>query len=186
MPFFIPVDFASALPINTGGNLSKDQHEAIALALRARKVTAYILIICELFQLLIAAPAFLFSEWGPEQKVLQAGIGVYVLATLAIFIWGIVMLRAVATAKAMVATAKVFSVTGTPTKYNYSTTYQSRYGGATHIATVKAGWLNIKGEGYGVLPGELYTNIPSDTSSTFYFIKIPMTGFKKYMVVNFF
>ncbi|OGH64813.1 MAG: hypothetical protein A2821_01545 [Candidatus Magasanikbacteria bacterium RIFCSPHIGHO2_01_FULL_41_23] len=185
MPFFLPVDFESALPENINGRLSDDQLKAIELMLRARKITGYILFFCELFQVAIAGPAFLFSEWGPTQRGLQAMIGIYAFISFAAMIWGLVIIKKASAAKLILGSIKVTLVTGTPTKYNYTTTYRSM-GGATHLATLKGGWLSIAGVSYGVLPGELYSSIPPNEESDFYYITLPMTGFKKYLVVNFF
>lgn len=184
MPFFLPVDFDSAMPENIHGRLSADQLRAIEHMLKARKVTGYILFFCELFQVAIAGPAFFFGGWEPSESKLQMVIGLYTAISFAVMIWGIMIVKKASASKAALGSVIVESVTGTPTKYNYTTTYTSM-GGATHLATIRAGWINLNGIGYGVLPGELYTSIPADQESTFYYIPLPASGFKKFLVVNF-
>lgn len=184
MPLFIPVNFAAALSSNRAGQLTPDQTSSIHLVCRRRGQTATLLFLCWGF-LAVLSSISLALPADPEFN--NAGfigvIGLLAIVSWAAVIWSIRIMQVVRRARAVVDTIRIQSTVGRPNKYNYGVPLRTP--GATHVISLRQGWLSLDGHKYGVLPGELYGQISDQRPGRLYFVELKVPGFHDRLVVNY-
>lgn len=185
MPFFIPVDLNTAYAVNQKGQLAEDQIRAVTHAIKARKVTALILILCNLPLALILGGVVITGNWQ-TQFSLQMILLVVVLASLGGLLFGFAIWRGANALLPKISTLSVTKVVGEAQKFNHGIAYEiPGVGGSTmHTLPLQSGNVQINTVMYGVLPGKLYGEIVDGKRADFYVVETPTPGFKRGMVVN--
>lgn len=179
------VNFPAALTTNKHGRLNDEQVASLQKMLKMRQLTAWIMILSWGFLGLISAP-FVFSAAEGEDG-LQLIMGILAAVSILDTMWGIYILVTCKRAFKTLTQLEVKKETGTPTVYQYSTPARIPNGAGmtTHFVLVRAGWLSLNDFAYGILPGHLFDTIERNREADFYYISMPVSGFKKRIVVNY-
>ena len=176
-----------ALAPNMSGQLSSTQKAVLHSMMKARNVTAWLLIVLGLFMALPTLGAWLLG--GIENNNEALILGGFGIVTLLIVFYGFKIRSSNKKAGVNIENKRIKSITGTATKIDARAPARAPIPGGGSVLVfipVKAGIVKIDDKGsFGVLPGPLYGMILDKQKATFYYLEIGGMGFKKNLIVNF-